>query len=87
MNPIANGKIKEVIDYLHVDLEYPAVDTSSSRQQQQKGLEVFRDTMNMLTVKDMQDLEYIKVYQNSFSRCRSRYDEHSRVSLASEKRK
>ncbi len=87
MNEIANSKIKEVIDYLHVDLERPAVDTPSSRVEQQKGLEVRRATAEMLTVKDMQDLEYHKPYQNSFSRCRSRFDEHSRVSLTSKKRK
>ena len=49
MNPIANSKIKEVIDYLNVDIENP-VDTPVSRAKQQKGLEVCRATAEMMTV-------------------------------------
>lgn len=83
MNPIANSKTQEVLDYLCIDLENP-VDTSASRAEQQKGLEVFRQTMIMLTVEDMQDCEYFKFYQNS--RTRSRFDERFRVSLTSKNR-
>lgn len=82
MNAIANSKIKEVINYLHIDIEDP-VDTPVSRAEQQKGLEVFRKTMLMLSANDMEDNEYCEIYKNSFSRCRSRFDEFSRVSLTS----
>ena len=85
MNPIANCKIKEVINYLCVDIEDP-VDTPVSRAEQQKGLEVFRKTMLMLSADDMADNEYCEIYKNSFSRCRSRFDEYSRVLLTSKLR-
>lgn len=83
MNPIANSKTQEVLDYLCINLEN-SVDTSASRAEQQKGLEVFRQTMIMLTVEDMQDCEYMRIYQNS--RIRSFFDEHFRISLTSKNR-
>ncbi len=86
MNAIANAKIKEVLDYLCNDLE-DSPDTSVARCEQQKGLEVFRKTMLMQSVEDMQENEYHSIYQNSFSRCRSRFDEYYRVSLTSKERK
>lgn len=86
LNAIANAKIEEVLAYLCNGLEN-SPDTSSARAEQQKGLEVFRETMLMQSVEDMQDNEYHRIYQNSFSRCRSRFDEHFRVSLTSKERK
>lgn len=86
MNAIANAKIEEVLEYLCNGLKN-SPDTSAARCEQQKGLEVFRETMLMQSVEDMQDNEYHRIYQNSFSRCRSRVDERSRVSLTSKERK
>ena len=64
---------------------YP--DTAVARQEQQKGHEVFRNTMKMQTVKTVQDNEFNKIYNNSFSRCRSRFDEYAKVNLTSRERK
>lgn len=86
MNFIAQEKEAEVIAYLHNGL-VDSPDTSTARYEQQKGLEVFRKTMMMQTVRCMKDNEFHKIYQNSFSRCRSRFDEYSRVSLTSKKRR
>lgn len=86
INFIALDKERKVLDYLSNDLE-DSPDTAAARCEQQKGLEVFRKTMLMQTVRCMQDNEFYKIYQNSFSRCRSRLDEHSRVSLTSKKRR
>lgn len=86
INFIALKKEEEVLDYLCNGLEN-SPDTSAARCDQQKGLEVFRKTMMMQTVRCMQDNEFHRIYQNSFSRCRSRFDEYSRVSLTSKKRR
>ncbi len=85
MNYIASTKEEEVFSYLSNGLK-GMPDTSPARYEQQKGLEVFRKTMMMQTVRCMKDNEFHKIYENSFSRCRSRWDEYSRVSLTSKKR-
>lgn len=85
MNSIALEKENEVFSYLSNGLK-GMPDTSTARYEQQKGLEVFRKTMMMQTVRCMKDNEFHKIYENSFSRCRSRWDEYSRVSLTSKKR-
>lgn len=86
MNNIAHEKENEVLNYLCNGLvNFP--DTCVARQEQQKGLEVFRKTMLMQSVRCAQDNEFHKIYHNSFSRCRSRFDEYARVSLTSKERK
>lgn len=85
LNSIAIEKEKEVLGYLCNGL-VNSPDTNAARCEQQKGLEVFRKTMLMQSVEDMQDNEFHKIYQSSFSRCRSRYDEWFRVSLTSKLR-
>jgi hypothetical protein len=82
LNEIALKKEEILLNYLCNDL-VDSPDTSVARCKQQKGLEVFKETMLLHTVKSMQDNEFQKIYQNSFSRCRSRFDEYSRVSLTS----
>lgn len=75
-----------VLDYLCNGLVgYP--DTAVARQEQQKGLEVFRKTMQIQTVETVQDNEFHKIYNNSFSRCRSGFDEYAKVNLTSKYRK
>ena len=86
MNKIALAKEDELLDYLCNGL-VDSPDTSAARCKQQKGLKVFKNTMLLQTVRSMQDNEFQKIYQNSFSRCRSRFDEYSRVSLTSKERK
>jgi hypothetical protein len=86
MNNIAMQKEKTLLDYLCNDL-VDSPDTSVARMKQQKGLEVFKQTMLLHTVRTMQDTEFQKTYVNSFSRCRSRFDEFSRVCLTSRERK
>lgn len=86
VNYIALAKEEEVLKYLCNGL-VNSPDTNAARCEQQKGLEVFRKTMKMQTVQCMQENEFRKIYQNSFSRCRSRFDEYSRISLTSKERK
>ena len=86
MNVIANAKEKKLLDYLCNGLEN-SPDTSTARCKQQVGLEVFKETMRLHTVRTMQDIQLMKVYENSFSRCRSRFDEFSRVSLGARERR
>lgn len=86
MNYIALEKSKEVLEYLCNDL-VDSPDTHAARCEQQKGLEVFRQTMKMQSIRCMKDNEFHRTYQNSFSRCRSRFDEYSRISLTSKERK
>lgn len=85
MNQIAILKNKEVLEYLHNGL-VNSPDTIAARHEQQKGLEVFRKTMLIQSIECMQDNEFHKIYYNSFSRCRSRFDEYARVSLTSVER-
>lgn len=86
LNYIALAKDTEVLDYLCNGL-VDSPDTNAARCEQQKGLEVFRKTTRMQTIRCMQDNEFRKIYQNSFSRCRSRFDEYSKVSLTSNERR
>ena len=86
MNTIAIKKEEKLLSYLSNGLEN-SPDTSVARAKQQEGLEVFRELMLFQTAKDMQDSLWNKVYQNSFSRCRSRFDEPSKVSLGSRERR
>ncbi len=86
MNNIASKKKVEILSYLQNGL-IDSPDTCAARRKQQEGLIVFKKTMQMLTVRGMQDNENDKIYYNSFSRCRSRLDEYSRVSLTSVERK
>ena len=86
MNEIAMAKIKEVHGYLCNGL-VDSPDTSVARYEQQKGLEVFRKTHQMLTDETMQDNDFHKIYQNKSFGCRSRFDEFARVSLTSKERK
>ncbi len=81
MNTIAVEMERRLLDgYLCNDL-VDSPDTSVARAKQMKGIETFKETMRLHTVKTMQDNEFQKIYVNSFSRCRSRFDEYSRVDL------
>ena len=81
MNTIAVEMERRLLDgYLCNDL-VDSPDTSVARAKQQKGIEVFKETMLLHTVETMQDSEFQETYVNSFSRCRSRFDEYSRVDL------
>lgn len=86
VNNIALEKERVLLEYLSNNL-IDSPDTSVARCKQQEGLEVFKDLMLLQSAKDMQDNEFKKIYQNSFSRCRSRFDEYSKVSLTSKERK
>ena len=82
MNIIALEKSKEVLEYLCNGLE-DSPDTHAARCEQQKGLEVFGQTARMQSIACMKDNEFHGAYRNSFSRCRSRFDEWERISLTS----
>lgn len=85
-NNIAIAKNEEVLAYLRNGL-VDSPDTIAARYEQQKGLEVFRETDQMLSknIEAMQDLEFHKIYWNR-SGCRTRFDEFARVSLTSVER-
>lgn len=82
MNGIAKAKEKELLAYLCNGL-VDSPDTPAARYKQMQGIEVFKKTASMQTVRNMQDNEYYGIYNNSFSRCRSRFDEYPRVNLTS----
>ncbi len=86
MNNIAKAKEEEVLKYLCNGL-VNSPDTRAARFKQQQGLEVFRHAAFLRTVDIMKSNAYQEIYNNSFSRCRSRFDEYSRVSLTSKERK
>jgi hypothetical protein len=87
MNSIAMKKEERLLDGYLCNGLVDSPDTSVARRKQQKGLEVFRDIMLLHTVETMQEINFQHTYVNSFSRCRSRFDEFSRVCLGSRERK
>lgn len=89
MNKVAMEKEKRLLDGYLCNGLVNSPDTSVARRKQQRGLglEVFEQIMLMHTVETMQEINFQHTYVNSFSRCRSRFDEFSRVSLASVERK
>lgn len=86
MNNIAQSKENDVLDYICNGL-VNSPDTIAGRFKQQQDLEVFRQSALLQTVDIMQSNDYQEIYKNSFSRCRSRFDEYARVSLTSKERK
>lgn len=86
MNNIAKAKEEEVLKYLCNGL-VNSPDTIAGRFQQQQGLEVFRKSIFLQTADIMKSNDYQEIYKNSFSRCRSRFDEYARFSLTSKERK
>ena len=87
MNYIALAKEDEVLKYLCNGLPEGRPNTAAARCEEQKGLEVFRKTMKTQSVACMQENEFRKIYQNSFPGVRTRFQEYSRISLASVERK
>lgn len=86
MNTIAVQKEEKLLDYLCNDLE-DSPDTSVARAKQQEGLEVFKETRLLETAKHIREKDFKQFYKNSFSRCRSRFDEFSKVSLGARERR
>lgn len=86
MNNIAKAKETELLQYLCNGI-IDSPDTSAARYKQQQGIDVFKKTASMQTIRMMQDNEYQNIYWNSFSRCRSRFDEYPRILLTSKERK
>lgn len=90
MNPIANKKESEILDYLSNDIE-EAVDTSAHYCKQQEGIEtIFNFTILHNVSKErklLHDLIFSKIFSNSFSTVRSRFDEFAKISLTSKERK
>ena len=62
-------------------------DTYAVRAQEVKHSHIFRSTYRRLTAQGMHENRYYRIYENSFSRCRTRFDECGRVSLTSKKRR
>lgn len=68
MNHIALAKEDEVLKYLCNGLPEGRPDTAAARCEEQKGLEVFRKTAKMLSLKCMKLNHYQRICENSFSR-------------------
>lgn len=86
MNGIAKAKETELLAYLCNGLEN-LPDTPAARYKQMQGIEVFKKVAAHQTVRNMQDNDYHGILNNSFSRCRSRFDEYPRILLTSRERK
>lgn len=86
MNNIAKAKENDVLDYICNGL-VNSPDTIAGRFKQLQGLEVFRKSISLQTADIMKSNDYQEIYKNSFSRCRSRFDEYGRISLTSKERK
>lgn len=89
MNPIANKKEAEILDYLSSDIG-KTVDTNASRCYQQKGIEIFAKTSQLLKKAEENALNgssFDNIFGNSFSNLRSDFDEYRKISLTSKERK
>ena len=88
MNPIANKKEAEILDYLSNDIE-EAVDTPACYCEQQKGIKTLFDmrSLNIIGEKNfLKDLLYFNIFSNSFSQERGNMQECIKISLTSKDR-
>ena len=77
---IAKSKCEELKSSFWVDTSiFP--DTCAVRAMEKEMSLPFKLTRRVLTVEGMRDNSYYRINENSFSRCRSRFDEFGRVSL------
>ena len=80
MSYIAKSKCEELKASFSIDTSN-LPDTCAVRAQEKEISLPFKLTRRVLTVEGMRDNSYYRIYENSFSRCRSRFDEYGRVSL------
>ena len=85
MNIIANKKSEKVLSSYRADSE-ANVELRIIRAREKRDAILFTETQQMLTVKGMRENQYYRIYENSFSRSRNRFDECGRVSLTSKNR-
>ncbi len=57
-----------------------------ARERRDSHIFYFRDWYNIMTVDGIQESRFFRIYENSFSRKRNRFDECGRVSLRPNKR-
>ena len=63
-------------------------ETSSVRVRERRDSHIFyfRDWHNIRTPRGVQESRYYRIYENSFSRKRNRFDEGGRISLCAKER-
>ena len=86
MSGIAKRRCKEILASYTCDLS-DMPDTREVRAREIEDSGIFRSTYRRLTARGMRENHYYRIYENSFSRCRNRFDECGRVSLTSKRRK
>lgn len=86
--PIAKRKCLEILlAFEPISKLADLPDTAAVRAAEVEHSDIFRSTYRRLTARGMRENHYYRIYENSFSRCRTRFDECGRVSLTSKKRK
>ena len=84
MNIIAQKKIEKLEKSFRTDSR-ANIDPRIIRANEKRDADLF-ETQQMMTVKGMRENHYYRIYENSFSRLRNRFDECGRVSLTSKNR-
>ncbi|MBO5971082.1 MAG: hypothetical protein J6S14_21615 [Clostridia bacterium] len=87
MNKIGAGQCDDILDSFASDSS-GLEETSNVRARERRDSHIFffRDWYNIMTARGLREGRYFRIYENSFSRKRSRFDEAGRISLCAKKR-
>ena len=85
MNIIAQKKNRK-LESSYVDNDLSSKDAHFVLAKEKRDTFLFNEAQQLMTKKGMRDNYYYRIYENSFSRLRNRFDECGRVSLTSKNR-
>ena len=87
MNKIGKEQCEDILNSFASD-SAGMQETSNVRARERRDSHIFyfRDWYNILTVRGLQVSRCYRIYENSFSRKRNRFDEGGRISLRANKR-
>ena len=87
MNKLCKKQCEDILDSFASDSSgLPETNYVRALERKDSHVFFFRDWYNIMTVRGLQESKCFRIYENSFSRKRNRFDEGGCISLCAHKR-